>query len=641
MRILFYFLFSAFFIFIPSLPVFAQNKEYITPKGKNTVYLPDFSQNFSKRKEYVNIGPKTTVIHTIVPYYVEIFISAEDNNYVAKLYNLNEQIKYIEREIRLIHTSQNINKELKKQIESSAPIDNTRVNKPLVLPDYNKKSKNIKQKGFFKRYSFENLYTNITQKFEIKKEQGQITKKEELLKLLSSVKKQRDDLLNKRPNLSDNIALLNTQNKINDAYVLYQHSADWYNNQKPPQGFTLPPQEIAQVINKTYKLSPKELQTKLSYELTAINKKMQQGSGYKSFVALESEVEKINKNSREDAILMSIFTFVTTYKLTGTKITAPASALHWWSGPMWSYRAKKLLNFIMALSIYGAIDEVNLKAVGASFEEMITRFTFLQDNYGYLKDVIPSTQKNAINFNTKSLPNNWTDDNEHRRAVKRLYALKFINLYLSLSSVSYKYDLALMDLMNLFSDKPEVYFDFTVFDKYENGSWNKTEKTNYLPTQNMAFNSKYGASSASALIPRSQNMINNLKKLPKHLYYKKVYYKGLPDNEDSLAEVYFNFMLSGIRVENTLVREGGMILYPVPPQSIIRDQKGNLRDCSLTHKTHGGEYMDIYNGNYYMRIEPAANDTGTFYRGKPKTYVFEDINTKTHECGRQTNLIMA
>lgn len=578
--------------------------------------VPLFAQNGK-----VPFGQNTTSVRVAEPMFKEISITKQDNKYYSEFLQMNQQISFLTKQIQSITANEEMQKIRQAQLAKVAPADNTRVSRPVIPQTYQKKGQ------------------GITQKLETKKQTTELSEKENLSKELKALKIRKEKFIKTHPNIS----ILNTQQQINDAYVLYQYSADWYNNQKPPQGFTLPPQEIAKVINKTYELSPKELQTELSYELTKINSKMQKGSGYKSFVALEKEVKKINKTKREDAIIMSIFTWVAMYKFTGVKITAPASALHWWSGPMWAFRAKKLLNFMMTLCIYGAIDEANLNVVGASFEEMITRFTFLQDNYGYLKDVISSAQKNTLKFGTKSLPNNWTNDDEHRRAVKRLYALKFINLYLSLSSVSYKYDLALMDLMNLFSDKPEVYFDFTVFDKYENGSWNKTEKTNHLPTQNMAFNPQYGASSASALIPRSQNMINNLKKLPKNLYYKKVYYKGLYDNEDSLAEVYL--ILGGKqRAERMIVREGGMILYPVPPQHIIRDEKGTLRDCSPTlsdYMTPGGEYMEMFNGHYYMRIEPAANDKGTFYRGKPKTYVFEDINTKTKECGRQTNLIMA
>ena len=414
-----------------------------------------------------------------------------------------------------------------------------------------------------------------------------------------------------------NMRNLNLQQQINDAYALYTYAKDLDEVKKLPE----------------YKLPPAAIQAMLKQQLTLVNTKMKQGHGYKSYIALEEEIQKINKDNRENAILMSIFTFVAMRNFNGINITAPAGALHWWSGPMLGFYAKKLLNFIMVLGIYTAIDEGNLKAVGASFEEMITRFTFLQDNYKSLKNLMAGAQTNTFSPAQKNMPSSWVDENEHRIAIARLYALRFINLYLSLSTVSYKYDLALLDLLNMFSNGQEVFFDFNEFTKYEkqDGAWVQRGKTNAI-----------GIKADSLLLQRTQNLINNLKVLPENLVYKKVYYKALPDNEENLAKIYF---LLKNKAENLIQRENGMLIFPVPPEKIIRDNKGSLQDCSQikTNRFSGeirGIDMELFNNGYYMRIEPAANDTGTFYRGKPKTYVFEDINTNTKQC-QETNAIFA
>ncbi len=560
--------------------------------------LPSFAQHtpFAHKVE-VSVGQKTSSVSSIEPRKVPVYLSPQDNLAYIQLSAIDSQINYLTKKIQNIRMQETV----KEQIAKTTPADNTRVS--IIPPLYTKRAK------------------NIIQKLEDKKTKTELTEKQKLQNQISSLLDKRKALLSKKPaNFSNNLNSLIAQQKINQAFELYESSSQWYGNKTKDTGelgFALPSKEIADIIYPTYKLSPKQLQNLLKQELTAIDYKMMQSPGYKSYIALEKEVKKINKTKRDDAILMSIFTLVTTYKFTGiTKITAPTSALHWWSKPIIGFYAKKLLNYMMYMGIYTAIDEANLKAVGASFEEIITRFTFLQDNYKFLKQSINNAQKNSITFSQKPLPNKWTDLDEHRMAVRKLYALRFINLYLSLSNASYKYDLALLDLMNIYSTQPKVFFDFKEFDTYEKGHWNADKKTNYLPTGNMPDNQEYGSSSSSNLIERTNGMINNLRKLPKKLYYKKVYYKKIEDKSD-------------------------FIMLPVPPQSIIRDKKGILRNCDSFTSATTGENMQIYNGNYYMRIEPVANDKGTFYRGKPKTYVFEDINTKTKECGRQTNLIMA
>lgn len=545
------FLFIVLFLTVCALPSFAQ-------------YTP------FAHKVPVSVGQKTSLVSSIQPRYVAVYLSPKDNTAYTQLSSIDSKIAYLTKKIQNIRMQETV----KEQIAKTTPADNTRVS--IIPPLYTKRA------------------TNITQKLEDKKIKTELTLKQKLQNQISSLLDKRKALLNSKPaNFSKNLTNLTAQQQINDAYALYTYAKDLDEVKKLPE----------------YKLAPQKIQSMLKQELTSIDYKMMQGSGYKSYIALEKEVKKINNAKRDDAILMSIFTLVTTYKFTGiTKITAPTSALHWWSKPMIGFYAKKLLNYMMYMGIYTAIDEANLKAVDASFEEMITRFTFLQDNYSYLKKILESGKKNTFSQNQKRLPSSWTSKDEHRLAIARLYALRFINTYLSKSNVSYKYDLALLDLLNMFSTQQQVFFDFNEFSKYEaldEKNWVQTGTTNIISIR-----------ADSLLLERTNNLINNLRKLPKNLYYKKVYYKKIEDKSD-------------------------FIMLPVPPQSIIRDKKGILRNCDSFTSATIGENMQMYNGNYYMRIEPAANDKGTFYRGKPTTYVFEDINTKTKECGRQTNLIMA
>lgn len=57
----------------------------------------------------------------------------------------------------------------------------------------------------------------------------------------------------------------------------------------------------------------------------------------------------------------------------------------------------------------------------------------------------------------------WVDNLAREEAVIRLHALKVINAELNHSTESYKYDLALLDIINLLSFRQEVVFDENVF----------------------------------------------------------------------------------------------------------------------------------------------------------------------------------
>ncbi|MBR1980876.1 hypothetical protein, partial [Candidatus Proelusimicrobium excrementi] len=69
---------------------------------------------------------------------------------------------------------------------------------------------------------------------------------------------------------------------------------------------------------------------------------------------------------------------------------------------------------------------------------------------------------------------------------------------------------------------------------------------------------------------------------------------------------------------------------------------GNRKTNRFTNETRGNNMEFLLDGDYYMRIEPVTNVYDTGYRDKPKTYVFEDINTKEHSCkGKTVGLLWA
>ena len=187
--------------------------------------VPLFAQNGK-----VPFGQNTTSVRVAEPMFKEISITKQDNKYYSEFLQMNQQISFLTKQIQSITANEEMQKIRQAQLAKVAPADNTRVSRPVIPQTYQKKGQ------------------GITQKLETKKQTTELSEKENLSKELKALKIRKEKFIKTHPNIS----ILNTQQQINDAYVLYQYSADWYNNQKTPQGFTLPPQEIAKVINKTY-----------------------------------------------------------------------------------------------------------------------------------------------------------------------------------------------------------------------------------------------------------------------------------------------------------------------------------------------------------------------------------------------------
>ena len=362
--------------------------------------------------------------------------------------------------------------------------------------------------------------------------------------------------------------------------------------------------------------SPKQVQQLIAEELKKFNFQLQESPAYKSFVSLQKEIDRINKNKHDDAILMSIFTLVALRNFNGVSIAAPSSALAFWSLPRFVYYGKKILNFIGVVAIYSAIDKANLDAVNISFEEMLTRFTALEDNMAFLQKLIKDGETNVFGNSQDPLPSAWSKDPEdetHMKALRRLYGLRVVNTYLQLSTVHYKFDLAMLDVFNLFSDQQNVIFDVSVFDQYqaqEGKSVKVPGKSNSLKIETSASLVDRGTKK------QTSRLIQNLSKLPAFVYYRKTYYKNVGN-------------------------KNAPIMKKVNPGGIVRTENGTLMDCnydtgnikiSRSGETRGNHMEFILDGDYYMRIEPVTKIYNEGYRDKPKTYVFEDINTKDHSC---------
>lgn len=531
----------------------------------------------------VPVGAQTTKLSAVYPYFKEVTVSKQFVEKQKTADPVRHELNVIDGKIRKLEMEKMNREQRQHLLERTAPQDNTRVVRPIIPERLIKKSKGIDQALQRSRLSQEEKeIANLKQR------------RTELMKKLNA------SGLSRNPSSDKNFSRLSAQAKINEAFALYKQSADMLAYEQLPD----------------FKKSPKQVQALIAKELNSINERLKYGPAYKSFVSLQKEIDRINKNKRYDAILMSIFTLVALRNFNGVSIAAPSSALAFWSLPRFAYYGKKILNFIGVIAIYAAIEKANLHAVHASFEEMLTRFTALEDNMAFLQKLIKDGETNVFGKLKDPIPSAWSKDpydTVHQTALRRLYGLRVVDTYLRYSTVHYKFDLAMLDVFNLFSDQQNVVFDVNVFDQYkaQDGEWVQVPgKSNSL---------KINAS--SSLVDRGRNnnpslLIQNLSKLPAFLYYKKTYYQNVGDRKTP-------------------------IMIPVNPKGIIRTKNGILMDCNYNniggnignYFTPDGKNMEfLLDGDYYMRIEPVTKVYNEGYRGKPKTYVFEDINTTEHSC---------
>lgn len=545
----------------------------------------------------VPVGAQTTKLSAVYPYFKEVTVSKQfvENQKAAD--PVRHELNAIDEKIRQLEWKEMIRVQRQGLLERAAPQDNTRIVRPIppIIPERITK----KSKGLDQALQRSRLSSEAKEMADLKKRRAELTKK-----LNASG-------VSRRLSGDKNFSKLSAQAKINEAFALYKQSADMLAYEQLPD----------------FKKSPKQVQALIATELKSINSRLKNGPAYESFVSLQKEINRINKNKRDDAILMSIFTLVALRKFNGASIAAPSSALAFWSLPRFAYYGKKILNFIGVVAIYSAIDSLNLNAIHTSFEEMLTRFTALEDNMVFLQKLIKDGETNVFGKIEDPIPSAWSKDpydTGHQTALRRLYGLRVVDTYLQYSTVHYKFDLAMLDLFNLFSDRQNVIFDVNVFDQYkaQDGKWVQVPgKSNSL---------KINAS--SSLVDRGKKgepslLIQNLSKLPAFIYYKKTYYKNIGDRNTP-------------------------IMMKVNPSGIIRTNDGVLMDCNFdtgnrktnrfTNETRGNNMEFLLDGDYYMRIEPVTNVYDTGYRGKPKTYVFEDINTREHSCkGKTVGLMLA
>lgn len=535
----------------------------------------------------VPVGAQTTKLSAVYPYFKEVTVSKQfvENQKAAD--PVRHELNVIDGKIRKLEMEKMNREQRQRFLEKVAPRDKTNVVRPIIPERIVKKSKGLDQALQRSRQSQEEKDI-----LALKIRRTELTKK-----LNASG-------VSRSPSGDKNFSRLSAQAKINEAFALYKQSADMFAYEQLPD----------------FKKSPKQVQALIAKELKSINSRLKYGPAYKSFVALQKEINRINKNKRDDAILMSIFTLVALRQFNGVSIAAPSSTLAFWSLPRFAYYGKKILNFIGVVAIYSAIDSANLNAINTSFEEMLTRFTALEANMAFLQKLIKDGETNVFGKLKDPIPSAWSrdpDDPGHQTALRRLYGLRVVDTYLQYSTVHYKFDLAMLDVFNLFSDQQNVVFDVNVFDQYkaQDGEWVQVPgKSNSLQIN-----------ASSSLVERGKKgkpslLIQNLSKLPAFIYYKKTYYKNIGNRNTP-------------------------IMKKVNPSGIVRTEKGELMDCnydtgnikiSRSGETRGNHMEFLLDGDYYMKIEPVTKVYNEGYRGKPKTYVFEDINTKEHSCKGQT-----
>lgn len=542
----------------------------------------------------VPVGAQTTKLSAVYPYFKEVTVSKQfvENQKAAD--PVRHELNVIDGKIRKLEMDKMNREQRQRFLEKAAPAVSTRVARPIIPERFTKKSKGLDQALQRSRQSQEEKDI-----LALKIRRTELTKK-----LNASG-------VSRSPSGDKNFSKLSAQAKINEAFALYKQSADMFAYEQLPD----------------FKKSPKQVQALIAKELKSINSRLKYGPAYKSFVALQKEINRINKNKRDDAILMSIFTLVALRQFNGVSIAAPSSALAFWSLPRFAYYGKKILNFIGVVAIYSAIDSANLNAINTSFEEMLTRFTALEDNMAFLQKLIKDGETNVFGKLEDPIPSAWSKDpydTGHQTALRRLYGLRVVDTYLQYSTVHYKFDLAMLDIFNLFSDQKNIVFDVDVFDQYkaQDDEWVQVPgKSNSLHIHAYSSLVDRIVVDKKTKIKRPSLLIQNLSKLPAFIYYKKTYYKNIGNRNTP-------------------------IMKKVNPSGIVRTEKGELMDCNFdtgnlktnrfSNETRGNHMEFLLDGDYYMRIEPVTKVYNEGYRGKPKTYVFEDINTKEHSCKGQT-----
>ena len=547
-----------------------------------------FAQDGAFAREYggIPLGPETSAISEVLPYYQKVALSEQWAEKQKSADPLRNEIDKTEHRLAELYSQVNSDKSGRakpKPKDSSAagraliaaprfpeaaPTDNTRVSYDRILGSQFIDLERSREKALYEQ------------------ERKEVLSLEKRLAELR--KKLRASGMPLNPWNNSKLDKLQAQAAINEAFNLYKQAAN-----------------SALYLNlPEFKKSPKQIQSLIAEELKKINYNLQKGPAYQSYLALEEETSKFNKNKIEDMILMSIFTFVALRNL-GKGAVISQSALSFQKGGKFLnllsglsnkllYFSKKTLFFVSGIAIYAAIDEANLKAIHASYEEMATRFAFLQDNINYMERIISDGETNTFGELDAPIPSAWDDEIQHRTALRRLYGLRFINTYLPLSTVQYKFDLALLDLFNLFSNEQNIPFDLGDFEQYG-------KNKNYLTIY-----------ASASLIDRTlsdgtpSTLIRNLSKRPAFLYYKKTYYKDICGEKC-----------------------GGPVLSELDPLYIIRDEKGRLIDCAPENGVDGTVMEYSLNGLYYMSLEPVSPAT---IRNKPKKYILEGINETARSC---------
>lgn len=540
--------------------------------------------SYAQTITYANIpvGNQTTKLSEIAPYYTKVFISQKEAQRLQKEYPIRQELAKVETRLREI----DLKEQSDKFAQNSTPRDNTFV-APKLPPQMQK----------YKAFNS----SKIDSALERSKKRQEKSEKQNL-------EEKRKELEKHLPNGTSYptlIANLYRQNHINNSFVLYTQASS-------ATGYKTLPE---------YNFPPVKIQALIAAEFKTINSHLQRGPAYKSYAALSKEIKDFKKAKITDMILMSVINYVILRNFTGVSIKAPAAAFTLKTIPSYLlYATKKVANFVATTFIYCAIDEGNLRAVNSSFTEIMVRFAVLEDNIALLKAILKSGEKNVFSGEIEDLSasSTWPDTTTHRTAMRRLYALRFINMYLTYSTASYKYDLAMLDLFNLFSYQDNVVFDLNIFEEWE------IQGGKYVQVANSSNSIKIALS--SSLLERTDKygnpnrLIKNLSKLPTHIYYKKTYYKNICPGEAQPCPMRVN------------------------PSGIIRTDKGQLMDCNFdtgnikVNRFSGeknGNFMEtIADGEYLMKFEGIAHIPAMFYRPAPgkEEYVFEDINTRAKSC---------
>lgn len=184
-----------------------------------------------------------------------------------------------------------------------------------------------------------------------------------------------------------------------------------------------------------------------------------------------------------EGIVIGLLTVATVYTFGATAGAEGALITAWFGGGAAASAAsasmtKALTAIVLAEIFIGLGDEITINLYDDLTARLI-KYKYL-DNNAHAQELIANIKSAVESYdiitntgNNKKITQSsrWVDEVAQKESIIRLYGLNVIEAELSYSADATKYDMAMLDIINLFSYRTEVSFEENVFDKtyYEYG----------------------------------------------------------------------------------------------------------------------------------------------------------------------------